>query len=146
MQLEQSFRPTLKPEERKVWLDTIDHIQITSPPEVEDAMLFFYSTVLGLTELAKPEALKANGGAWYVLGDIQLHISREKTANNAASKRHICFRVHNLSAFQEHLKAHGVEIIFDHQTMAEYDRFYIRDPGGNRIELVAFMQARTIKS
>lgn len=118
-----------------MWLDTVDHIQITSPPELEDKMLFFYGTVLGLTELKKPEELRANGGAWYLLGDIQLHVSTENDARNSASRRHICFRVQNLSAFEEHLKAHKVAIIPDRQPMAGCDRFYLRDPGGNRIEI-----------
>ncbi|OUL27640.1 bleomycin resistance protein [Nostoc sp. RF31YmG] len=129
-----------KLEEVKVWLDAIDHIQVTSPSEVEDAMLFFYGTVLGLTEIAKPEALKNNGGAWYALGDIQIHISRENNSHNEASRRHICFRVHNLDAFEEHLKAHGVEIIGDRQLIPGYNRFYIRDPGGNRLEIASVQQ------
>jgi len=132
-----------KPEKVKVWLDAIDHIQVTSPSEVEDAMLFFYGTVLGLTEIAKPEALQANGGAWYALGDIQIHISTEKNPHNEASRRHICFRVGNLDEFEEHLKAHGVEIISVgtasrryRQPIPGYNRFYIRDPGGNRLEIL----------
>lgn len=128
----------LKPEEMKVWLVGIDHIQITSPPEVEDAMLFFYSKVLGLTELPKPETLRANGGGWYALGEIQLHISTEKKANLEESKRHICFRVRDLNAFESHLKAHGTDIIPDSQPIAGCRRFYVRDPGGNRIEIAEF--------
>jgi catechol 2,3-dioxygenase-like lactoylglutathione lyase family enzyme len=120
----------------KVWLNAIDHIQVTSSPDVEDAMRFFYSTILGLTEIAKPEALKANGGAWYALGDIQIHVSTENNANNEASRRHICFRVGDLDKFEAHLKAHGVEIISDRQPIPGYNRFYIRDPGGNRLEIV----------
>jgi catechol 2,3-dioxygenase-like lactoylglutathione lyase family enzyme len=124
-----------------MWLEAIDHIQITSLPEEEDAMRFFYSTILGLTELVKPETLRANGGAWYNLGDIQLHISTEKNADNAASRRHICFRVRDLKAFQQHLKVRAIEIIPDLQPLAGCDRFYLRDPGGNRIEIAAFTQA-----
>lgn len=37
-----------------MWLTAIDHIQVTSPFEVENAMLFFYSQVLKLTEITKP--------------------------------------------------------------------------------------------
>jgi 4-hydroxyphenylpyruvate dioxygenase-like putative hemolysin len=44
-------------EEIKVWLTAIDHIQVTSPVEVENAMLFFYSQVLKLTKITKPLAL-----------------------------------------------------------------------------------------
>ncbi len=83
-----------------MWLDAIAHIQVTYSPEVEDAMLFFYSKVLGLTEIDKPEAIKANGGAWYVLGDIQVHLSIEKNPSNATSRRHICYLVRNARSVQ----------------------------------------------
>lgn len=126
-----------------MWLDAIEHIQITSSPEAENAMLFFYSQVLGLTEITKPEALKANGGAWYVLGDIQIHVGIEKQANNQISRRHICFRVYSLEAFAKHLQAHGVEIISDRQFLGGYNRFFIRDPGGNRIEIAEFAPDKT---
>ena len=75
-----------------MWIEAIDHIQITSSPDAEDAMLFCYSNILGLTEISKPENLKANSSVWYLLGDIQLHTSTEKIINNEASRRHICFR------------------------------------------------------
>ncbi|MFN6570294.1 VOC family protein [Dendronalium sp. ChiSLP03b] len=130
-------------EEIKVWLNAIDHIQVTSSPEAENAMLFFYSQVLGLTEITKPEALQANGGAWYLLGDIQIHVGIEKQINNQVSRRHICFRVHSLEAFAIHLQAHGVENISDRQSLPEYNRFFIRDPGGNRIEIAEFAQHKT---
>ena len=120
-----------------MWIDAIDHVQVTSPPDVEEEMRFFYSTVLRLPELIKPEPLKNNKGAWYLLGDIQLHVSTERDVKNYASKRHICFRVRDLSAFENHLKAYDVEIIPDQQPIANYARFYLRDPGGNRIEITA---------
>ncbi|MBD2200570.1 MULTISPECIES: VOC family protein [Calothrix] len=128
----------------KAWVETIDHIQLTSSTEVEDAMLLFYGKVLGLTEIAKPEALKGNDNTWYALGNIQLHISTEKNANNEASRRHICFQVADLKEFEAHLIAHGVEIISvgtarrrHRQPIPGYNRFYIRDPGGNRLEIVS---------
>jgi len=40
--------------------------------------------------------------------------------------------------FQAHLIAHGVEIIPDQQQISGYNRFYLRDPGGNRIEIAEF--------
>ncbi|GAA6623947.1 VOC family protein [Scytonema sp. NUACC26] len=118
-----------------MWLDAIAHIQVTYSPEVEDAMLFFYSKVLGLTEIDKPEAIKANGGAWYVLGDIQVHLSIEKNPDNATSRRHICYLVQDLKAFKQHLQKHGVEIIGDRFPVPGLNRFFLRDPAGNRIEI-----------
>ncbi|MEH2267192.1 MAG: VOC family protein [Nostoc sp.] len=116
-------------------LDAVHHIQVTYPFEVEDAMLFFYSKVLGLTEIPRPEVMKNDSGAWYKLGDIELHISTEKNANNKASRRHYCFQVDNLNAFEEHLKRHGIEIIPDQRPLPGCVRFFLRDPGGNRIEI-----------
>jgi hypothetical protein len=36
------------------WIQAVDHIQVNTP-ELEDAALFFYSKILGLIEIAKPE-------------------------------------------------------------------------------------------
>lgn len=117
-----------------VQVRAIDHIQVTSSPEAKDSMLFFYSQILGLREITKPEDLQANEGAWYVLGNIQIHVSIENSVNNAASRRHICFQVDNLQTFAKHLQDRGVEIIHA-QPIPSIKRFFIRDPGGNRLEI-----------
>ncbi|MFQ4143575.1 VOC family protein [Chlorogloeopsis sp. ULAP02] len=50
----------------------------------------------------------------------------------------MCYSVHDLQAFQEHLQKHQVEIILDKQLRLERKRFFLRDPAGNRIEIVQF--------
>ena len=120
------------------WLEAIDHIQITSPPEAEAEMVHFYGTVLRLPELPKPDNLQNNGGAWYALGAIQLHIGLEQDARNYASRRHLCFQVKDLKRFRAHLETEGVTIIADTQPLPDCDRFYLRDPGGNRIEIICY--------
>ncbi|WP_292743143.1 VOC family protein [Nostoc sp. NMS4] len=75
------------------------------------------------------------------MGDIELHVSREKNANNQASRRHFCFQVDNLNAFKEHLKEHGIEIIPDQRPLPGCARFFLRDPGGNRIEIAEFFKS-----
>ncbi|MBN4005413.1 VOC family protein [Nostoc sp. LPT] len=122
-------------------LNAVHHIQVTYPFEVEEAMLSLYSEVLGLTEIARPDVIKNDSGAWYKLGDIELHVSREKNANNQASRRHFCFQVDNLNAFEEHLKEHGIEIIPDQRPLPGCVRFFLRDPGGNRIEIAEFVKS-----
>jgi catechol 2,3-dioxygenase-like lactoylglutathione lyase family enzyme len=74
------------------------------------------------------------------LGSVELHVSREENVNNQASRRHICFQVDDLKAFAEHLKSHEVEII-SASPIPGCDRFFVRDPGGNRIEIVEFIAA-----
>jgi catechol 2,3-dioxygenase-like lactoylglutathione lyase family enzyme len=116
-------------------LKAVHHIQITYHPAVDAAMQLFYNQVLGLTKITRPEALTQDGGAWYILGDIQLHLSTENNPNNQSSRRHVCFQVDNLATFEQQLIAHGVEIIPDQRPILGYIRFFIRDPGGNRIEI-----------
>ncbi|AFY32753.1 VOC family protein [Calothrix sp. PCC 7507] len=116
-------------------LQAVHHIQVTYPPEAEDATHLFYSQVLGLTEIPRPEVIQNDPGVWYNLGSIELHLSQEKNTNNHATRRHICFQVDHLQAYEEYLKAHGVEIIPDQLPIPGFKRFFLRDPAGNRIEI-----------
>jgi catechol 2,3-dioxygenase-like lactoylglutathione lyase family enzyme len=117
-------------------LETIDHVQVTVPRSVEAEALRFYDTVLGLERIAKPEPLAGNGGAWYRLGALEVHLSPEDdTGASHASKRHVCYVVPNLEEAESELRRQGVKTIPDRQPIAGWARFYIRDPGGNRIEI-----------
>ena len=114
----------------------INHVQITVLQTAEEDCKKFYGEILGFKEIAKPENLKKRGGAWYQINGIELHLSiEEHAANNETSKRHICYVVPNLVETQEQLEKRGVEIIPDNQPVPEWVRFYVRDPGGNRIEI-----------
>lgn len=124
---------------RNMSLKGVHHILITYPPEAGNATLNFYSQVLGLEKIPRPEASRNVAGAWYALGQIQIHLGEEQNPNNQASRRHICFQVDDLSAFEEHLKAYGVEILPDHSPVPQYRRFFLRDPAGNRLEIIEFV-------
>ncbi|MBK1988925.1 bleomycin resistance protein [Sphaerospermopsis aphanizomenoides BCCUSP55] len=116
-------------------LKAVHHIQVTYPLEVEEAMEFFYSQVLELKKIHRPEELNYDSGFWYELGDVQIHLSPDRNVSNQGSRRHICYQVDSLPAFEEHLKGHGVEIIPDKRPIPGYVRFFLRDPGDNRIEI-----------
>ena len=113
----------------------IDHVQITVPPDAEAAVKSFYGDILGLMEILKPEALRARGGIWYQIGDTQLHIGIEETANGNASRRHLCFRVADLEQARQVIAQRGVEIIPEPIQPDGLQRFFVRDPAGNRIEI-----------
>ena len=115
----------------------IDHVQLTVSVDQVPEALRFYGELLGLSALEKPEELKHNPGAWYQVGGTQLHISGERldAGANAASKRHVCFMVDDLGAYRRRLEQLGVAIIEDKQPMQGFERFYLRDPGGNRLEV-----------
>jgi catechol 2,3-dioxygenase-like lactoylglutathione lyase family enzyme len=114
----------------------IHHVNVTVPKSLEDAAKHFYGVVMGLDEVAKPADSRGRGGAWYQLGPLQLHLSIEKPFDqNCVSKRHVCYTVSNLAAAEERFRSAGVEILPDDMPTPGWSRFYVRDPGGNRLEI-----------
>ena len=92
--------------------------------------------MLGLEQIEKPAPLLKNGGAWYRHGSIEIHVSPEDgPSDSSGSKRHVCYVVPDLEEAESELAMHGVEIIRDRQPIAGWILFYIRDPGGNRLEI-----------
>lgn len=112
----------------------LDHIQLCIPKGKEDEARIFYGEILRLTEIEKPEALKPNGGMWYEIGDIQLHIGTEDTAPDK-SKRHPAFEVENLLEIKSYLRSKNI-VIKEDVAIPNVQRFSIFDPFGNRIELL----------
>ncbi len=113
----------------------IHHVNVTVPRSLEDAAKHFYGVVMGMTEVPKPESSRGRGGAWYQLGPVQLHLSVEEGAAEHLRKRHVCYAVSNLSEAEERFRQAGVEIIADDLPTPGWNRFYVRDPGGNRLEI-----------
>lgn len=112
----------------------IHHVNITVPRSLENKTKHFYRDVMGLTEVPKPESSRGRGGAWYQLGPVQLHLSIEDNVENT-SKRHVCYTVHNLGEAEQRFREAGVEILPDDRPIEGVQRFYVRDPGGNRLEI-----------
>jgi catechol 2,3-dioxygenase-like lactoylglutathione lyase family enzyme len=114
----------------------INHVQVTVPRAAEEASKHFYKDILGLEEIPKPESSRGRGGAWYRRGAVEVHLSVEDDASdNARSKRHVCYLVPDLAAAERRLRGAGVEIIPDLRPVPGRPRFYLRDPGGNKIEI-----------
>jgi catechol 2,3-dioxygenase-like lactoylglutathione lyase family enzyme len=116
-------------------LEAIDHVQITVAHGDVDATLAFYERVIGLKRIAKTNS---RTGGWFELGPNQLHVGAEPTTTreqNLASKRHVCFRVSSLAEAERALREAGVGIMADTDPAPGWRRFYVRDPGGNRVEI-----------
>jgi catechol 2,3-dioxygenase-like lactoylglutathione lyase family enzyme len=113
----------------------IHHVNVTVPRSLETEAKHFYGIVMGMTEVPKPESSRARGGAWYQLGHVQLHLSLEDGLGENLSKRHVCYTVEDLGAAEERFRQAGVEIIPDDLPVPGWRRFYVRDPGGNRLEI-----------
>ena len=113
----------------------IDHVQIAVPRALEADCLAFYRELFRFKELEKPPELKARGGAWFEIapGGMQMHIGVDPEGS-PKSKRHICFLTADLAQAKAAIRARGVPI--EEESVAEgLDRFFIRDPAGNRIEI-----------
>lgn len=115
---------------------SIHHVNVTVPKSLEDAAKHFYGVVMRLKEVPKPESSRGRGGAWYQLGEMQLHLSIEDPLRqDCTSKRHVCYTVSNLAEAEKRFREAGVEIVPDDQPTPGWSRFYVRDPGGNRLEI-----------
>ena len=113
---------------------TLHHVNVTVAPELEKATKHFYGAVLGLTQVPKP-ATSRQSGAWYQIGSNQLHLSVETRQNGALSSGHICFTISDLAEAERRFRESGVEIIPDPRPNLNSPRFYVRDPGGNLLEI-----------
>ena len=56
----------------------LDHVQVSCPPGGEDVARAFYRDALGMTEVEKPEQLKARGGCWFRSGAAEIHVGVEE--------------------------------------------------------------------
>ena len=112
----------------------LHHVNVTVPPQLEAATKEFYGAVMGLKQVPKPATFRQSG-AWYQIGGTQLHLSVEDENTGQVSSRHICFTVADLSEAEKKFRAADVEIIPDPRPNPAGPRFYVRDPGGNQLEI-----------
>jgi len=117
----------------------LDHVQIAAPAGGEPQARSFYGDALGLTELPKPPVLVVRGGLWFAAGaNQQLHIGIE--AHFAPARRaHPALMLDStaaLDALAGKLARLGHEPCWDADVPGAR-RFYVDDPFGNRLELLA---------
>jgi catechol 2,3-dioxygenase-like lactoylglutathione lyase family enzyme len=115
----------------------LDHVQVAAPRDCEDQARAFYGKLLGLAEIAKPPGLAGRGGAWFELGEAQLHVGVADDFQ-PARKAHPALRVpaRELEPLARTLEAAGHPVLWD-DAVAGARRFFAADPWGNRLEFVA---------
>lgn len=114
---------------------TLHHAMIAIPTGGEAQARRFYGTVLGLQELSKPNTLAGRGGLWFALAGSELHLGTDPDFR-PATKAHIALQVENSDVLADQLRASGVAINPDTK-LPGFTRFYVRDPFGNRIEILS---------
>ena len=116
----------------------IDHVQVAAPPGCEEQARAFYGGLLRLEEIAKPQPLAARGGCWFAVGSQELHVGVAEPFVPAA-KAHPALRVDTAGELRDlaaRLSAAGHAVSWD-EALPGAERFYVADPFGNRLELLA---------
>jgi len=114
---------------------TIHHVQVTVPTAQEAQAREFYLGLLGLSEIPKPDSLKARGGFWTQLGAVQLHVSLEDGVERFATKAHVAYQVAEVAFWRTKLEQAGLKVL-ESTPIPGYERFETRDPFGNRLEFI----------
>ncbi len=114
---------------------SLDHVQLAMPAGRETDAEAFYSGVLGMTVLAKPEPLASRGGRWFASGSVQIHLGVDPEFR-PARKAHPALVVEDLDGLVRALESAGIAWR-DDRDLPGVRRGYVDDPFGNRIELIA---------
>jgi catechol 2,3-dioxygenase-like lactoylglutathione lyase family enzyme len=123
-----------KPSGQIMKIRRLDHVQLAMPACREDDARAFYQGMLGIPEVAKPAHLAARGGCWFEHGDLKVHLGVDKEFV-PARKAHPAFIVADLLSLVQSLRDAGYSVVAD-QPLEGYERMYVDDPFGNRIELM----------
>jgi catechol 2,3-dioxygenase-like lactoylglutathione lyase family enzyme len=112
----------------------IHHVQLAMPEGEEEVAVAFYAELLGLEHVPKPEELSPRGGVWFRAGDLEVHLGVEDGFHPAV-KAHPAFLVRGLVELRGRIEAGGYKVS-DTVQIEGFDRIYVRDPFGNRLELI----------
>ena len=115
-------------------VEGINHVQLAMPPGEEAAARAFYTGLLEIPEVPKPPHLAARGGCWFERGALKIHLGVEKDFR-PAKKAHPALTISDLPALIARLEAAGYTLV-DDEPLEGYNRRYVADPFGNRIELM----------
>lgn len=121
-------------------IETLHHVSL-SVTDLDRARRF-YGGVLGLREISRP-AFDFRG-AWFELGDRQLHLivhttplSLRGTTTIDPRDGHFAIRVRSHRETLAHLQVHGVEVRDNPRNATPWEQIHITDPDGNVIEMNA---------
>jgi catechol 2,3-dioxygenase-like lactoylglutathione lyase family enzyme len=111
-----------------------DHVQLAMPAGRETEARAFYQGLLGIPERVKPPELAKRGGCWFERDALKLHLGVEADFR-PARKAHPALLVEDLASLKAAFERAGCRIASD-APLAGYDRIFVDDPFGNRLELM----------
>jgi catechol 2,3-dioxygenase-like lactoylglutathione lyase family enzyme len=112
----------------------LDHVQLAMPPGKEAEAVSFYEGILGIPHVEKPPHLAVRGGCWFESAAAKIHLGVENDFR-PAKKAHPALIVDDVEALAAVLELAG-HVVVDDEPLEGYDRVYVSDPFGNRIELM----------
>ncbi len=113
----------------------IDHVSILVTDVARSRR--FYGEILGLREIHSPRTFDFVV-VWYDLGDQHIHLL-QKEQPDAISPRHFALRVTDAAEARRYFQER--DIATSETTLIHgADRFFIRDPDGNRIEIIQWQR------
>ena len=112
----------------------IDHVQMAMPVGGEARARDYYGRLLGMREVPKPAALADRGGCWFEAPGVIVHLGVQQDFM-PANKAHPAFLVSDLVGLRQRLEEADMTVKPD-QAVKGVDRFYSRDPFGNRLEFI----------
>lgn len=112
----------------------IHHVQLAMPEGEEADAVAFYADTLGLEQIPKPELLSPRGGVWFRSGTLEVHLGIED-GFRPAIKAHPAILVAGLEKLRAQIEKAGYKVS-DSVPIEGFSRVYVRDPFGNRIELI----------
>jgi hypothetical protein len=115
-------------------VQSLDHVQLAMPAGGEAQARAFYGTLLGIPETPKPAHLAARGGCWFERGVLKVHLGVDADFR-PARKAHAAFIVEELRVLVTACNRAGYATSSD-EPLPGYDRVYVDDPFGNRLELM----------
>lgn len=116
----------------------IQHVSLPRPYGQRDLARAFYSDLLGFPECPVPEALSELDLIWFQVGDGELHLYGQETANEHAG-RHACVEIDDLEATRARLSAAGYDPR-DTIAIPNRPRFFCEDPFGNLLEFTTILE------
>lgn len=121
-------------------IDSIHHISL-NVTDLERAKRF-YGNILGLQEIERPDF--DFQGAWYELGDRQLHLivhdpGRTLRGTNEVDSRdgHFALRVRSYRQTRDYLISMGLRVKDQPVNKTPWPQIFVTDPDGNVIEFNA---------
>jgi catechol 2,3-dioxygenase-like lactoylglutathione lyase family enzyme len=113
----------------------LHHVQLAMPAGGEAQARAFYQGILGIPEVVKPAQLARNGGCWFEHEQLRVHLGVDSDFR-PARKAHPALVVTDLASLAAQLRAAG-HACEPQPDFAGYQRLFVADPFGNRIELMA---------